>query len=320
VIDLERIRKLWIDERPSFERFSAIVGERLQRAVRSAGIPGTVTWRAKDIDSLIKKLLRKADHTYEGLSDKAGVRVVVRFQRQVADVLELVRTLFWCGPAERTEERLAPDQVGYHSTHVDVTLLPGDTEHAHCPAAKYHAELQVRTLAQNLWSEMAHDTIYKGGETIRRDLRRRINILSGLIELADNEFSSVEKELASEPGAPELWVLQALERQYYKLTARRSDPQLSLEVIRLLVPLYTQRPETWDVHFEAFFMQREAFLRSVFEQQQESPDRSIFLFQPEVLMIYEQLQANPWALRAKWSEQFPDSELQTLAITLGHPL
>ena len=42
------------------------------------------------------------------------------------------------------------------------------------------------------------------------------------------------------PSVPEVQVLKALEKHYYKLTARRSDPEVSLDVIRALLPLYKQ--------------------------------------------------------------------------------
>ena len=58
--------------------------------------------------------------------------------------------------------------------------------------------------------------------------------MSGLIEVADREFDRLNRETALESGV-ELYV--KLEAHYYKLTARRPDPELSLEVIRLLMPL-----------------------------------------------------------------------------------
>ena len=51
--------------------------------------------------------------------------------------------------------------------------------------------------------------------------------MSGLIEVADREFDRLNRETALEPGV-ELY--KELERHYYKLTAKRPDPELSLEV------------------------------------------------------------------------------------------
>jgi ppGpp synthetase/RelA/SpoT-type nucleotidyltranferase len=39
--------------------------------------------RTKEIDSLLKKLILKPDKTYEDLTDKAGIRVIVKFTEEV---------------------------------------------------------------------------------------------------------------------------------------------------------------------------------------------------------------------------------------------
>ena len=65
---------------------------------------------------------------------------------------------------------------------------------ARFPGGRFRAELQVRTLAQHLWSEMSHDTTYKSGTVVEPELKRRVNLLAGLIEIADREFSRLQEE------------------------------------------------------------------------------------------------------------------------------
>ena len=47
-------------------------------------------------------------------------------------------------------------------------------------------ELQIRTIIQDSWSVLDHKIKYK--KSIPGQLKRRINVLSALFELADREF------------------------------------------------------------------------------------------------------------------------------------
>src|SRR5208337_4090206 len=108
---------------------------------------------------------------------------------------------------------------------------------------------------------------------------------------ADNEFSRIDEEMARMPDIAEFMIFKALERQYYKLSARPGNTELSLEVIRHLWPLYQQTPEQVSQRFEPLLSGKLEVLRDVFEEQSKSPKgRSAFFFQPEILLIYDQLQ------------------------------
>jgi hypothetical protein len=58
----------------------------------------------------------------------------------------------------------------------------------------------------------------------------------------------------------------------------------------------------------------------MFESYAESEDRSIMLFQPEVLLILERLEADRYKLQESWAEIYPLGELERLATNWGSPL
>jgi hypothetical protein len=115
----------------------------------------------------------------------------------------------------------------------------------------------------------------------------------------------------------ELRILKALERQYYKLTARPSDMDLSLQVIRLLWPLYGADTDHLSARFEDLVSQRRPFLEELYRQAEEDPGRSAFLFQSEAILIYDMLATMQSALRQRWAEEFPEKELERLAVNFG---
>jgi ppGpp synthetase/RelA/SpoT-type nucleotidyltranferase len=293
--DLEYARTQWLKDEPRYAFFGQYLETQLAELSRSTGIPSDLSVRTKEIDSLLKKLLRKPAHTYGSLGDKLGARIIVKRLQQIEGICAAVRSAFACGMFENTADRLADDQVGYLSVHVDIGLLESDPRFAEF--APLRAELQVRTLAQNLWSEMSHDTTYKSGSVVHQGLKRRLHLLAALIEVADNEYQRVEDEIANLPEMPELQVLRALERQYFKLASKPGDTELSLRVIRLLWPLYGKAPAEMNAHFEQLIAQHHKTLTKIFADATQTADQSAFLFQPEVLMIYDQLLAMPYQIR-----------------------
>jgi ppGpp synthetase/RelA/SpoT-type nucleotidyltranferase len=315
MMDADEARKRWLNEQPNWEAFGELIASRLREAVKMCGIWCRTTSRPKEPHSLVKKLL-KGKHTYDSLPDKVGARCVVRYLSDLDPVISVARDLFECSEPDSKLKELAEDRVGYSSLHVEVRLKANDPEAASYPPNRYWAELQVRTLGQDLWSEMSHDSFYKSDETLAilsSDVRRRVNLMSGLIEVADREFDRLNRETALEPGV-ELY--KELERHYYRLTAKRPDPELSLEVIRLLMPLYGANVQQIVRRIQDFFARNEGVLHSVYKEAEEWK-ASAFLYQPEVLMIFERLQADQFSIRRVWNTRFPERELERIANAFG---
>jgi len=315
--DLDDARKKWLEEHTKFEEFGKLVAVRIEAAVKGLGIWCVVTSRAKEIHSLVKKLL-KGKHTYETLPDKVGARCMLRYLSDVDEVLLVVRQVFDCSQPDNKLEGLSEDRIGYISTHVEVRLRPDDCDAASFTPDRYWAELQVRTQGQHLWAEMSHDTFYKNQEAIPKlpdstKLKRRVNLMSGLIEIADQEFNRLNQEIEVDSA---IALYKALERHYFRLTARRPDTELSLEVIKLLLPLYDNDVKQITKQIDQFVASHESTITSVYDAAEDWA-ASAFLYQPEVLMILERLDASPIALRTEWNKQFPEGELERVANAFG---
>ena len=180
--DVEQARKRWIAERPKYEAFGLLLANRLRELLKPIGIWFHVESRAKTLDSLVKKLLTKHHHEFETLPDKVGVRVIIRYRADIDKVVEKVRTLFDSDGPENKERLLGTDRVGYLSVHLDnVRLHPNDDEATLYPPGTFWVELQVRTLAQHLWSEMSHDTVYKNDGMVAKlapDVQRLVVLMA----------------------------------------------------------------------------------------------------------------------------------------------
>lgn len=316
-IDDARIR--WLGERERYEALGVAIRTRMRDAVRALGLWCDTSSRAKETHSLVKKLLRKPSHTYDSLSDKVGARCIIRYRDDLPRVVAVAQQLFECGPVDSKADSLGVDQIGYLSVHVDVALRESDP--AAAEFAGMRAELQIRTLAQHLWSEMSHDAVYKNDAIFAQlsdALKRRVNLMAGIIEVADMEFNRLNGELKDRP---EVEVYKGLESHFYKLTSHASDPDLSLDIIALLLPLYHGLPvPAITARVDAYVAGHQSALHQIYTEQQQYTTSDL-VFQPEALLIAELLEEDQHiALRTRWSERFPEAELERLAVVFGHSL
>jgi ppGpp synthetase/RelA/SpoT-type nucleotidyltranferase len=315
VTDLDEARKTWIREKPLYEKFVNHIEKILRSEFRDPTIQ--IYGRAKDIDSLLKKLIRKPDKTYESLTDKAGIRVIVKFIDGLETVGKFIERRFKDYKKDDKRTSLKIDQVGYRGIHYDIKL---NDDEAASEFANIWAEIQVRTLAQHLWSDMSHELGYKPDLKVPDEMLRPLFRLSALVELADDEFLRLRDEIQDMPGFETHKVLSLLEAQYYRFAATEYDKALSLNAIEAFNHLYgagglADRRE----QFEEFCKQKAEKLSHIFDVNKEIPNHPLFLFQPESLMIFQLLESDKFKLREEWIKHYPARELEQLAIKWGTP-
>lgn len=84
---------------------------------------------------------------------------------------------------------------GYKGMHADIKLKGPRAKFSEYRRFKdFSFEVQIRTLVQDAWSVIDHKIKYK--KSIPQILKRRINTLAALFELADREFMEIRDETA----------------------------------------------------------------------------------------------------------------------------
>ncbi len=154
--------------------------------------------RIKDQEECIKKFHRKyqdnlelREQAYEikdYLTDLIGIRIVCLYEDQVALASEAVQHHFRIIDVtdKITAIESTEDLFGYKGLHMDLAPIADNAESA---ATDYPFEVQIRSLIQDTWSVLDHKIKYK--KSIPKNLKRRINVLSALFELADREFKEI---------------------------------------------------------------------------------------------------------------------------------
>ena len=159
--------------------------------------------RAKEIDSFERKLRNTGEDgelKYSGplseITDLAGVRVIVYTIDDISVVTEFVDKHFSIlEKRDVGEERVEKGNFGYQSIHYLIKLT--DERIALPEFLTYRdliCEIQVRTVLQHAWAEMEHDIQYQGSKNIPKSVKRKFLSLAGLLEIADREFSSIQRE------------------------------------------------------------------------------------------------------------------------------
>jgi putative GTP pyrophosphokinase len=165
--------------------------------------------RVKDREECIRKFARKYQPSLEEgkisydirshVTDLIGLRIVCLYEDEIDKVVGILRSHFEV--IEITDKVSSVESTegsfGYKGLHMDLRLnhtrsdLPEYAQYA-----EFRFELQVRTIIQDSWSVLDHKIKYK--KSIPNQLKRRINVLAALFELADREFRQIRDSTEAE--------------------------------------------------------------------------------------------------------------------------
>src|SRR6266481_1255012 len=151
------------------------------------------------------------------------------------------------------------------------------------------------------------------------DVRRRVSLMAGQLEIADREFDRLNMELSARTTVR---LLQVLEQHYYSMASQRPNLELSVEVLGALMPLVPQEDiGAFATKLGEFLAAKHSVIEKVYEKARElgmeDAETPAFLFQPEVLLIYNLLTSARDKTRKVWNENYPDRELERIANAFG---
>ncbi len=164
-----------------------------------------VTSRVKDREECIKKFelkyLKKFEEKKEeyeilgNITDIIGLRIITIYESEICYVRkELEEHFEILEVTDKSESIEKKDDVfGYKGLHLDLKLkAPRNDLPEYKKFKDLQFEVQIRTIVQDAWSEVDHKIKYK--RNIPHLLKRRINRLAALFELADQEFENMHRE------------------------------------------------------------------------------------------------------------------------------
>lgn len=199
--------KTWYESKCKiFEKVCEYVSNRIDNYIRTQNVNiAYFNTRVKSLDSVVQKAKKKikvnGEYVYKynnpknDIMDFAGVRFVAYLPSEVNLIASAVEEIFgdcirW-EDSENKVKKLGSNKVGYLSIHYIVEINSQELEYRDLNGLK--CEIQIRTVLQDAWAQIFHDRIYK--ETIENEsdfeLLRKVNLLSGTLELVDEQINEV---------------------------------------------------------------------------------------------------------------------------------
>ncbi len=184
---------------PTYQQYVERLKQLLEQLLSAHGVPyHAIEARAKTVASFGEKLQRPGkgyENPVSEILDLAGLRIILYYVDDASGVSDIIDTEFEVDAENSMDkfEVLAPDQFGYLSIHKVVRL--SKTRRAMTEWRAYDgllAEIQVRTVLQHAWASISHRLQYKRETEVPVGIRRKLIRLSGLLELADEEFSEIQ--------------------------------------------------------------------------------------------------------------------------------
>lgn len=195
--ETEQYRSLF----PRYTRFASKMESLLKELLPLAIDDFSIESRPKDPKHFKEKITR-GDKSYidplNEVTDLAGLRVVLTNLSAAQRVEELLDREFVVdkGKSSYKIKELEVDRFGYLSDHLVVSLREDRAKLSEWREfAGLKAEVQVRTNLQHAWAVISRRFAYKVQADIPKEFRRRLNRLSALFELADEELDTIARQL-----------------------------------------------------------------------------------------------------------------------------
>ena len=152
--------------------------------------------RLKSPASIIQKLERKglpvnSDSVAIGVQDIAGIRVICNYIDDVWRVEQLLLEQDDVTLVKRKDYINNPKDNGYRSLHLIVSIpifLTGGRKDT-------LVEVQIRTIAMDMWASLEHKLYYKSDSNIPENLLKRMNACSDALHLIDQEMLNIHQQI-----------------------------------------------------------------------------------------------------------------------------
>lgn len=151
-----------------------------------------IEYRIKTLDSITDKLRRRGyevtiDNIYAHIHDVAGIRVICNYLDDIYYLRSLLTRSESFKVLRETDYIKTPKDTGYRSLHlvVEVPIVISEG------TLKLPVEIQLRTIAMDMWASLEHELRYKSPRKFSKDDAYRLRLCSDAISEVDREMQNI---------------------------------------------------------------------------------------------------------------------------------
>jgi ppGpp synthetase/RelA/SpoT-type nucleotidyltranferase len=317
-LNIAQISNQWNIDKPKLNILGQQVVSFLKKGLFSLELHPEISYRTKEIQSIIKKIQKKQKeqkeqkekpYEYNDLRDKLGVRIICPFLFDLDIVDTFLKEHFVIKKEEKKKDKIDFNKLDYQSNHYDVSvkneLIDFDSE--------FIFEIQVRTMNQHAWANSAHILYYKQDIELPDEMKHKIYRLLSLYELADEEFQKVNEYLKTRKDDLVYTLLRRLEGKLYKYAETDFDRELSVENLTTLLTFFTQEEQNKiDSEIELFIRNSDSKIQHIFNDNRNRYADIPLLTQPEIFIIWYGLEKYLFSITDNWNNYFDESELEII--------
>ncbi|MEE9648667.1 RelA/SpoT domain-containing protein [Enterobacter soli] len=171
---IEKFMSVYAKEYDYYYKLSSEISREIEVLLSEAGVRAIVSFRAKGMESLERKLQKRniegngkkyddLNDIYNDMVDLAGVRVALYFPGDIEKVTSIIRGKYnelkckdFPDISQKKDQGVYFKRFdGYHARHFRITRNDS-SRYADTPV-----EVQVASVLMHAWSEVEHDLVYK---------------------------------------------------------------------------------------------------------------------------------------------------------------
>jgi len=327
MVDIEEAIQRWREEGPRYKELTPYIHEKIKEALFDKSFGEKIESRTKDEGNLIKKIYERSrtdpDYSYDNITDKTGVRVICKFKEDVKLIADIIEPLFDDCERENHGEELRYYEQGYKSVHLDVSFKEDQRGPEELKKfAGLNAEIQVRTLCENVWADIYHDIGYKPSNSLPNNAKRELHCLGGLLEVADGCFSSINNLISENQSFNENKIRLKLAGPFFKkIRMDYYNVPFSLSNIKKLMPLLDfDTIIDFNKAIDDFLSMNEEKIDYIIEERKDDRIEIPYLTQPELFLIFYLIECDVDRLKSLWEEEFYINDLRKLSLWWGNSI
>lgn len=303
---------------------NAVLKNTIRGLARKLGVKSRVkdflkiypTVRIKKTDSFLAKALRRGKrypNPLDEITDRVGVRFVVLLNSELKVIQSVIEeTPLWEPEKARDshEERLErPHHFDYQSDHYIVRPRKPSEHYGIIVPADMPCEVQVRTLLQHAYAELAHDTLYKPTVSVEPEVSRQLAKCAALVETTDEIFMTVNQ--AVEKASTEIRRVAEVASAAYKSLVK-ADGMKDRRLASVVLDAYrTQLGEITEESLGNFLKENDFISGKI----RERASRQVLYRHPVVVVFYFLISRHPDLVPRYWP--FDLSHLEPIYSDLG---